>query len=265
MGEDEIDLAAAADRLYAGRPEGFVAARGELAGAAREQGRRELARDIGRLRRPTTAAWLVNLLATTPGALEPLTELGDGLRGAQSRLDTDAMRSLSARRPTVLAELLDEAAGLGGDGSALSASTREQVLATLTAALADPAAEQAVTSGRLVTALSYAGFGEVEIGDAVAPSLRVVAEDGPPSAPGAHAPKASAMRPEDDPEPQPAADDEADRRRAEERQRRRSEAEQALTEAEQRLEVAEASLAQARARRAEARRAVERARASLEP
>lgn len=45
---------------------------------------------------------------------------------------------------------------------------------TAVAALADEASGRALASGRLLRALSYAGFGEVELDDAVATPLRLV-------------------------------------------------------------------------------------------
>jgi hypothetical protein len=52
-------------------------------------------------------------------------------------------------------------------GKTAGATVLEQLRQTLEAALADPAAENAVRSGRLVLALSYSGFGEVDLTDAV--------------------------------------------------------------------------------------------------
>ncbi len=45
---------------------------------------------------------------------------------------------------------------------------RDEVAATLEAGLSDPASADAVRSGRLVRALSYAGFGGVDLDGAVA-------------------------------------------------------------------------------------------------
>jgi hypothetical protein len=53
-------------------------------------------------------------------------------------------------------------------GRPVSEQIAEEVEQTLRAGLADPAAANAVLSGRLTSALTYAGFGEAEIADAVA-------------------------------------------------------------------------------------------------
>jgi hypothetical protein len=170
-----MDLDAAADELYGLVPDRFTARRTELATEARSGGEADLAKEIGKLRRPTVVAWIVNALVRThPGEIDRLLGLGDELRAAQRDLAGDAMRELSAQRRTVVADLVglarSEAAGAGhraGDG------TLREVQATLDAALADRNAGAAVRSGRLITALSYSGFGEVDLSDAVAaPSAR---------------------------------------------------------------------------------------------
>ncbi|MDT4944039.1 MAG: hypothetical protein QOH14_772 [Pseudonocardiales bacterium] len=170
-----MDLDAAADELYGLVPDRFTARRTELATEARSAGEADLAKEIGKLRRPTVVAWIVNALVRThPGEIDRLLGLGDELRAAQRDLAGDAMRELSAQRHTVVADLVglarSEAAGAGhraGDG------TLREVQATLDAALADRNAGAAVRSGRLITALSYSGFGEVDLSDAVAaPSAR---------------------------------------------------------------------------------------------
>lgn len=287
MAEPSADaLADEAAALYALLPAEFVKARDARAKQLRADDK-DLAAQVKALRRPTVAAWLVNLLAHEAGALDPLLELGAALREAQSRLDTATMKQLSAQRPGIVGDLADRAARLAADRDPSfgdTATTREQVIATLTAALADPMAEQAVASGRLVSPLSYAGFGEVEIGDAIATPLRAVPDPAdhavakprsvapqartpskpprrtaPPAEPGSTAQPGSATDPDvtdtdEAPEPEPTGPSPAEI----------AAAEQKVAEAERRLEVAEASLAQARARRAEARRALEAATAALE-
>lgn len=60
---DQHDLDEIADELYGLPPDEFVPARDDRVAAAKEAGNRDLARAVGRLRRPTKAAWLANLLA----------------------------------------------------------------------------------------------------------------------------------------------------------------------------------------------------------
>jgi hypothetical protein len=89
------------------------------------------------------------------------------------------MKELGQERTRVVAELVERAVALAQEADPQyrdTATVRDQVTSTLTAAVADPSAEAAVTSGRLVSPLSYAGFGEVDISDAVATPLHVVRE-----------------------------------------------------------------------------------------
>jgi hypothetical protein len=116
------------------------------------------------------AAWLVNsLVRQHAGEVDQLLELGDALRGAQGALDADQLRELGRRRQEVVAALARQARALAhGLGRPVSPAAADDVEETLRAALADPAAADAVRTGRLTSALSYAGFGEVDLTDAVA-------------------------------------------------------------------------------------------------
>lgn len=58
-----MDLAAAASELYGLPPGDFTAARNERAKAARAEGNALLAKQVGRLPKPSTAAWAINMLA----------------------------------------------------------------------------------------------------------------------------------------------------------------------------------------------------------
>jgi hypothetical protein len=101
------------DRLYALPPDQFIAARDEAVAAARKAGDRGTADAIGALRRPTVAAWLVNLLALRrPDLLDELFELGEGLRRAQHELQGDQLRELSSQRRGVVGALTAEAGRL---------------------------------------------------------------------------------------------------------------------------------------------------------
>ncbi|MGH3899472.1 MAG: hypothetical protein ACRDTA_14775 [Pseudonocardiaceae bacterium] len=150
-----------AAELYAVEPSAFVAARTEAARTAREVGDRELAAAIEQLRRPALAAWALNLLARDDVAgLARLVALGEELREAQQQLRGETLQRLSRERHEVLATLTRRARKLAADaGHPIGAEAAHQVEQTLGAALADPGAAQEVRAGRLVTPLSYAGFG----------------------------------------------------------------------------------------------------------
>jgi hypothetical protein len=165
------DLAQVADELYGLPPSAFREARDERAGQARAAGDRDLADAITKLRRPTVSAWLVNRLAReAPSQVDELLELGESLRTAQQALAGDRLRELSTQRRRLVTGLVQEARRLAEQsGQALGASAEREVQETLEAALADPAVAEAVRSGRLTTALSYAGLGaSVDIDGAVA-------------------------------------------------------------------------------------------------
>ncbi|WP_052590203.1 hypothetical protein [Luteipulveratus mongoliensis] len=252
MAEISEALDAVADELYAVLPGQFIAARDARVKQAKADGDKDLADQAKALRRPSVAAWLINVLARSDDGLTDLTDLSAQLREAQSKLDGAAMKTLGQQRNTVVAELTGRAVTLGAKADPAykdSAPVRDQVTATLNAAVADPAAEQAVASGRLVSPLAYAGFGEVDLTDAVATPLRAVPA---PVKGGAARPSTTDEAPA--PTPEPPKVDEAALKKARKQ----------LADAERRLEVAEEAFAQARSRRHQARLDVEKARLTLE-
>jgi hypothetical protein len=225
-------LAEAEAELYAAEPDGFTARRTELAERARDAGEPATAKKITALRKPTRSAWVVNrLVRSDPEVRSRLDGLAADLRDASGG---GRLRELTAAR----ARLVDELTRTALEGlPAPPAALREEVTATLDAAIADP--EVAVSLGTLVRPAQYAGFG------AFAPAA--------PSAPAPRKTKAPA---------EPAAEREARRRE------KIREAERALADADRDLESAisaerdvedsvrrlEAELADARQRLAEARR-----------
>ena len=156
-----------ADRLYALPPEDFTPSRTTEAAAARKAGDTALAKQVAALRKPTVGAWLVNTLAREePDLLDQLLALGPALADAQRGGKGDALRQLGEQRRQLIGAVTSRAFELAGRQPV--AAPRAEVESTLEAALADPASADAVRSGRLVRALSYAGFGEVDVTDAVA-------------------------------------------------------------------------------------------------
>jgi len=162
-----VDLEDIAGRLYGLSPESFTEARDEAVREARGAGDRELARRVQALRRPTASAALVNgLRSGDPALLEQLLALGPELARAQNEGAGETLRELSGQRRAVLQAVVSRAVELSE--RAVTAPVRAQVEGTFEAALADPTSAEAVRSGRLVRALSYAGFGGVDPADAVA-------------------------------------------------------------------------------------------------
>lgn len=172
-------LDSVADSLYGLDPGGFIAARTEYAAQARESGDRELTAAIGRLRKPTVAAWLVNLLARERvDELGVLLELGDALRTAQRTLSGQDLRTLSAQRRQVISALEKDVAELASErGRNVSESALREVAQTLNAALADPAIADRVRAGRLDAIIEPSGIGDLGgFGDLSSAPLSVVPE-----------------------------------------------------------------------------------------
>jgi hypothetical protein len=152
------DRDAVADELYSLPRDEFTAARNDAATRARKDGDRDLAEQIGALRRPTTAAWLVNQLAREhPDEVRALVELGDGLRAAQDRLEGDELRRLSQQRGELVHGLVQQTKALARSaGQPASDAVTRQLEDTFTAAVNSSAAAQSVADGRLTAALDPA-------------------------------------------------------------------------------------------------------------
>src|SRR5829696_9513997 len=95
--------------LYVLPPADFVTARNELVRQARAAGSPDVAERLQQLRRPTRSAWLVNLLASDPAAMQRLSALGRELRDAQTGLVRTELRSLAEQRRQLIADLMDRA------------------------------------------------------------------------------------------------------------------------------------------------------------
>jgi len=166
--------------LYVLPPTDFVAARNELVRQARAAGSRELADRLQRLRRPTRSAWLVNLLAQDPVAMQRLSAIGRQLREAQTALDGSELRNLTEPRRQLIADLLHRARRHAAEaGLRLTDGVLLEVQATLQAALVDLAGALTVRNGRLVRPLSHNGFGprpHVDLGPAASPAEWTVVE-----------------------------------------------------------------------------------------
>jgi hypothetical protein len=253
-GLDEV-----ADELYAARPDEFIPLRDEAVARAKEAGDRDLARAIGRLRRPTRAAWLSNLLARQrPDQLEGLLGLAAGLADAQRTLDGAQLRQLSSQRRKLVSAVAQEAARLArAQHEPVNESLMREMQDILDAALADPEIADEVRSGRLTRTVSYSGFGPA-------------ATPGATPTPG-RPPRPTPRAPEPEPA-EPAADDEAEQQRRErERRAERERRQQALAEAEAAEEAArdkqfaaEGARDDANATREDARERVSRLSAELD-
>jgi hypothetical protein len=162
-------LADVARQLYGLPPQEFTAARNARARELKTEDA-VLGTQITALRKPSPAAWIVNLLAReSTEDLIALLDLGEQMRTAQEHLDRDALRRLGGERRTSVAALAQAGADLAaGFDRPPTAGVLGEVEQTLQAATSDPAAAAAVASGVLVKALRSVGYEPVELDDAVA-------------------------------------------------------------------------------------------------
>ena len=165
-----LHLRAAVDQLYAAPPAGFTPLRTQLAKQAKDAGDKGLAASVAALRKPTAAAWAVNhFVRTRRDELDELRAFAELLREAQRTLDADQLRTLGRERSRHVIALADRVAEeAAAAGQSLGASTAQEVRDTLTALIADEEAEASVLTGSLVRALSYSGFGSVDLEDVLA-------------------------------------------------------------------------------------------------
>jgi hypothetical protein len=161
-----MDVGTVADELYGLSPSEFTAQRDARATEARKSGDRSLASEIKKLRRPTTGAWLANLLVRERrDEVDQLLALGAALRQAQSALAAGDLRKLSQERHRLLAGLEKEGRNLADrHGQPVSAAVAQELSATLEAALADPGSADALRAGRLTSGLHYSGLGPSLVG-----------------------------------------------------------------------------------------------------
>jgi hypothetical protein len=165
-----LHLRAAVEQLYAVPPARFTPLRSELVAQAKSAGEKALASSIGALRKPTVAAWAVNhFVREHRDELDELRSFAALLREAQRTLDADQLRLLGRERARRVDAVGDRIAEVAADeGQKLGAGVSQEVRETLTALIADEEAEASVLTGALVKALSYSGFGSVDLADVVA-------------------------------------------------------------------------------------------------
>ncbi len=212
--------------LCAGPPEDFVSARNAR---AKEVGDAALAAQIRALRKPSIAAWVVNVFAQErSGQLDQALQLAAELREAQDDLDAPALAKLGRERRQLTRRLAETAGDLAGSrGERITPATLEAVEQTISAAFFDPGAAAAVASGRLVRALEPTSS-EDDVREAVAGEITAL-----------------------DPAPARPADELQARRVRREAEKRVAAAEKSLTTAERELAKQDKALDALEARAAE--------------
>lgn len=234
----EPDLLTIADELYGLPLPEFTPARDARAKELKASDK-ELSARVKALRKPSTAAWVVNLLVRREAEqVGQVLDVGAALREAQANLAGDELRALTRQRRQLTAAVTVRARAVAAEnGQRVTAAVSDQVEATLTAAILDAECARAVRSGLLVAALAATGVDAVDLGSAVAV----------PEALGFTATPREA-EPEPRPELHVVPDPEADRKARAAAQERVEEAEAALGSAREELASAAARVAELEAR-----------------
>ena len=168
---EQTDLLDVADELYGLPLADFTPARD--ARVKQLKGTPSAAR-VKALRKPSTAAWVIDLLVRREGEqVDQLLSVGAALREAQEAMSAGELRALTKQRRQVTAAVTTRARRLAADeGLRVTEAVAEQVEATLTAAMVDAECGRAVRSGLLVAALRTTGV-EAMAPDDVAASVAV--------------------------------------------------------------------------------------------
>ena len=162
-------LLSIAEELYSLAPAEFTGTRNQWAKQAKADGDPELAKRVTELRKPSVAAWVVNMMMRHQGEqMTQVLEHGASLRHAQADLDGEALRDLTRQRRALTTAVTQQGRELSRNlGQRLTESVADQVQDTLHAAMVDEQAAAAVRSGLLVGALTATGVGGAVVVDSV--------------------------------------------------------------------------------------------------
>jgi hypothetical protein len=171
------------DELYGVELDAFVARRAELVRELKQQGAKDEAEQLAKLRKPTLFAWTLNQLARTERRdVDLLLDAGHRLREAQAgvlrgadRAEFD--RALQSERDA-LRRLERAAAKLLGGSSALL----PKISSTLRTAAVSEEGRELLARGRFVAPLESEGFGAL---DGLAPAAPPASRSRKPAAPTA--------------------------------------------------------------------------------
>ncbi len=251
-----------ASDLYGLPRQRFVAERSALARVLRGEGRREDAKRVAGLRKPSIAAWAVNQLARTQrAALANLFAIGDELVRLHGELldgrgDPGALRAVTVRERDAVNQLTEAARGLlSAEGHDLSAGTLARVSETLHAAAREQQARDLVRIGCLERELRLVGLGsDAAVSGPVARDRRATGA-GPLRTPDSASPERVRL-PQRQAEREQTERDRAERERAE---RERVERQRAARERAARLTAARQAEVDARRHRDRAARELDAA------
>ena len=252
-------LLSIAEELYSLAPAEFTGTRNQWAKQAKADGDPELAKRVTELKKPSVAAWVVNMMMRHQGEqMTQVLELGASLRQAQADLDGEALRELTRQRRALTTAVTQQGRELSRDlGQRLTEAVADQVQDTLHAAMVDEQAAAAVRSGLLVGALTATGVGVADVVDSVAVPSAIGLTARPRALP---TPKRAELSVVPDLEPAP---DEAKQQREAARAAAREavdRAREAADEARRKVRKAEKRIAKVQARTLQAAEELEEAR-----
>jgi len=204
------ELLAIADAVYAEPLAGFTPYRDAAARSASAEDK-ELAARVKALKKPSVAAWAVNLLVRREGdQIDQVLELGESLRAAAESMSGDDLRALTRQRRQLTNALATTARDLAREQDVrLTDAVVDQVEAMLTAAMLDPVAAHVVRSGLVLTAFTSTGVSELDVQAVCAVPEAVGAEAHRATATEREAPTLHLV-PEDDRVKREAAQDQVD-------------------------------------------------------
>lgn len=153
-----MELPTSAEELFERTPEEFTAARDLLVRQLKQDGDTAAAADVKKLKRPSVAAYALNLIARRHGYLvDRLLEADERLRTATSRPAMDAAKD--DRRQAIAAIVSQAVALLGEQERPVTAQVRERLTQTLLAIGTDPATRADLQRGILVKEAAPGSFG----------------------------------------------------------------------------------------------------------
>jgi hypothetical protein len=239
---------AEAERLYGLEPEEFVAARDAAVKTLRGEGRRAEAAAVGKLRKPSVAAWVVNRLARDEADLvEALLNAGAKLREVQlAGAAASDLRTAIEAEAKALDALMRPAGRIAGRSGSGRDAALERARDTLHAAALDPDLAEEVRRGVVVREQQAIGF-----------PLGAALPERPAGRPAAK-PSRRKGAAQAEPEPAPARDEVA-AKRLERAAKAAATAAEKLDRAERGLERASGELSEAQAELARARRVLKAA------
>lgn len=226
---DDALLGAELDAVHGAPLPEFVAERNARVKRLRAEGHRDEAAALGRVRKPTIAAWAVNQLPRRhPDEVDALLEAGTALRTAQHRAASgrgaEGLRDATTRVRAAVEGLADRGAAVLAEAGA-AAHHRTEVAQTLFAAATDPELHERLRRGVFAETVLAAGFG-------VLSPLVVVPDD----TDGADEPEVTAPTPAEPPPDADRDDHEQSRARRRDLERHRTELQRALVRGERRVE-----------------------------